>query len=315
MDAHILAYLADKPLAITPEYVAVIRRVLMQRSAGIRFTPAEIEARISAARGDRVARPSSSAQIGVIPIVGVIMHRMELLTDVSSSGTSPDAIARAFRAALNDPNVESIILDIDSPGGSVYGLPELADEIRAARGRKPIVAVANGIAASAAYWLGSAASEFVVTPSGQVGSIGVVSVHEDVSKMLDDEGIKVSMIHFGKFKVEGNPFQPLDADARKAIQADVDHYGEMFIAAVANGRGVPSSRVRSEYGQGRMIVAQEATRRGMVDRVETFDQVIARLSGSAPARLGSGARALVGSDYARSRIAIARARGREHGVM
>ena len=108
-----------------------------------------------------------------------------------------------------------------------------------------------------------------MTPSGQVGSIGVVSMHEDMSKMLDDEGLKITLVHFGKYKVEGDPFEALGDEARTTIKADVDHFGEMFIAAVAAGRGVSASRVRTEFGQGRMINAHDAARRGMVDRVES----------------------------------------------
>jgi capsid assembly protease len=332
--SHILSYVLSTPWAIRPEMAAIIQDILAARRSGVRFTAEEISARIGAAPPRPAAQ--GGVTVAVIPIVGVICHRMELVQDVSSSGISPASIASAFRAAMNDPAIGAIVLDIDSPGGTVFGLAELGDEIRAARGKKTVVAVANGIAASAAYWLGSQAEQFVVTPSGQVGSIGVLSMHEDWAKALEDAGVKVTLVHFGKYKVEGNPFEPLGDEAKAAVQADVDAYGAMFHKAVARGRGVSIDTVRTEFGQGRMVMAAEAAKRGMVDAVETFDQVIARLAN--PKRSAAGAAALdvtpavaaeapaapavdaaaaeLNVDYIRSRVAMRACvgAGAEHGV-
>lgn len=326
--AHIIRHVLSTPWAIRPEMAAIIQDILLMRRSGERFTAQEIEARIGA--GPARSNGAAASQIAIIPIVGVISHRMELMQDMSSAGVSPDMIARSFRAAINEPSVSAIVLDIDSPGGTVFGLMELGDEIRAARGKKPVVAVANGIAASAAYWLGSQAEEFVVTPSGQVGSVGVLSMHENVAEMLKKEGIEITLIHFGKYKVEGNPFEPLGEEARAAVKADVDAYGAMFHRAVAKGRGVSVEQVRTDFGQGRMVMASEAVARGMVDAVETFDEVIARLTKPKRAALaGTAADASLlapaaetavdpmngrSPDYYRSRVAIAQRKGAEHGV-
>jgi capsid assembly protease len=346
--AHIIQFVTSTPWAIRPEYGAIIQDILIMRRQGHRFTAEEIRARIAPRGDDDVHGPedvdypngrwigggpvsgrssAANANIAVIPVIGIISHRMELMEQVSGGGQSPGTITQSFRAALADPSVSSIVLDIDSPGGTVFGLAELGDEIRAARGKKPIVAVANSVAASAAYWLGSQAEEFVVTPSGMVGSIGVLSMHQDIAGMLEQEGVKINLIHFGKYKVEGNPFEALGDEARAAIQADVDAYGGMFHRAVAKGRGVAVEKVRSEFGQGRMIMASDALARGMVDAVETFDDVIVRLS--KPKRTITGATAADaaiiapvaeetqtgrGPDYYRSRVAIARRKGAEHGV-
>jgi capsid assembly protease len=332
--AHVIQHVLSAPLAIQTEMAAMIQMLLVMRRQGHRFSAEEIQARIGA--GPSARQTASSANIAVIPVIGCIMHRMELMSDISSSGTSPDMLARAFRSAVADPNVSAIVLDIDSPGGTVFGLMELGDEIRAARGKKPVVAVANGIAASAAYWIGSQAEEFVVTPSGQVGSIGVVSMHENLSKMLENEGIEVTLIHSSKYKVEGNPFGPLDAEARESIKADVDAYDALFVRAVAKGRGVSVDKVRSEFGMGRMVMANDAAARGMVDGVETFDQVIARLMKPKRAAVTGAAAAEAlppvpvaevapvaevvaepstrSADYYRSRVAIAQRKGAEHGV-
>lgn len=155
-------------------------------------------------------------------------------------------------------------------------IPELAAELREARKTKPIVSVANVDAASAAYWLGSQASEFYVTPSGQVGSVGVFSAHEDISALTEMEGRKISLVSAGKYKVEGNPFEPLGEEAREEIQRVVDHYYDLFLGEIGKGRNVSKDAVRKGFGQGRMVLAKEAVAEGMVDDIATFDQALSR---------------------------------------
>jgi ClpP class serine protease len=146
------------------------------------------------------------------------------------------------------------------------------------------VAVANHLMASAAYWIGSAAEEVVVTPSGDVGSVGVFAMHEDWSGALEKEGINISLISAGKYKVEGNPYQPLGEEARAAIQASVDEVYDVFTNAVARNRGVNPAAVRTGFGEGRVVGAQEALKLGMVDRIDTLEGTINRLLGkSVPA--------------------------------
>ena len=282
---HILQSIYGQPVAILPEKAVVIVRFLTLKAMGRDVPDAEVQEVVAAT--DR-PRQRSSGAIGVIPVYGTIAKRMDMMME-SSGGTSTDRVAADLRAMLADPQVGSIILDIDSPGGSVSGVAELADEIRAAREQKPIVAVANTFAASAAYWIASAASEIVVAPSGQVGSIGVFTIHEDISKMLEAEGVNPTIISAGKFKTEGNPFAPLDPEAEKAIQEQVDAYYAMFIGAVAKGRGVSIADVRGGFGQGRMVMARDAVKLGMADRVDTIEGTIMRLAkgGGRPA----GARA------------------------
>lgn len=182
-------------------------------------------------------------------------------------GASVEELSVALRAAVADPAVARIVLDIDSPGGTVDGVPELAREIFDARSKKPITAFVDSMAASAAYWLASQASELVVTPSGQVGSIGVFSLHVDYSKALEAEGIKPTFIHAGKFKVEANPYEPLGDEAKGAIQSRIDAYYGMFVHDVARGRGLSVETVRAEFGEGRMVLAKDAVKRGMADAI------------------------------------------------
>jgi signal peptide peptidase SppA len=159
----------------------------------------------------------------------------------------------------------------------VFGVQELYDVIVSARAEKRVVACVNSLAASAAYWLACAANEMVVTPGGQVGSVGVYMMHADVSKKMEMEGVKTTFVQAGAFKTEGNPFEPLSAEARAAIQEQVDAYYGMFVKAVAGGRGVAQSAVRDGFGQGRMVMAAEAVKMGMADRVATLDATLGRL--------------------------------------
>lgn len=271
-------YVRESAWAILPSKLAEIMAVLAVRAQGERISEAQIQAVMAASR-DRAQPRANADMVAVVPIVGTIAHRADLFTE-SSGGTSVETIQKNFRAALADPDVSAIVFDIDSPGGSTSGIQELASEIAAARGQKPMTAVANTLMASAAYWLGSAADEVVATPSALVGSIGVIAAHQDASAFFEQEGLKYTLITAGKYKAENNPFEPLSDEGRAEIQKHVDAaYGD-FTRAVAKQRGTSVDTVRSDYGQGRVFDAKEAVSIGMVDRVATIDAVIATIGRS-----------------------------------
>lgn len=277
MYRRVRAEVANTVWAMHPGTLAVLVDLLNYRAHGHRLSAEEVHDRISAARPTRATQTEAGA-VAVLPLSGVIAHRSSAFEGVSSpNGTSVEAFTQMFRAAMADPSVGSIMIEIESPGGSVAGVPELGTEIRRARGSKPIIAFANTSAASAAYWIASAADEIVVAPSGAVGSIGVYSAHQDLSGALEQEGVKITLISAGKFKVEGNPFEPLSEEARADWQATVDGFYSMFVDAVAKGRGVGVADVRGGFGQGRMVYGQDAVAAGMADRVDTFENTIARL--------------------------------------
>lgn len=276
---HILNAVAATPWAILPAKLAVILDLLTLRASGARLTTEEIQDRIGAARqSSSGARQAGS--VAVLPLMGTLIPRASLLAEASGA-TSLERWTSDLRQAINDPSVGSVVLDVDSPGGSVFGVQETADAMRAMMrsSGKPIVAVANNMAASAAYWLASACDELVCTPSGEVGSIGVIAAHEDLSAALEREGIKVSLITAGKFKGEGNPFAPLAEDTRGYLQSRVNDYYRAFVASVARGRGTTAEAVRDGYGQGRMLGAKAAVQAGMADRVGTLEDTIGRLAG------------------------------------
>lgn len=279
MSHHFLAYCLSTPWALQPERLSAYAAVLARRyaltpgaSVGAAAQPEPQAAQAATARRTEARRGA----IAVVPVHGAIVQRSSQI-DICDGGTSTEQIGAALRQALADETVSQIVLDVDSPGGSVYGVGELADEIRAARDSKPIVAIANSLAASAAYWLATAAQEVYVTPGGEVGSIGVWMAHEDWSKALAESGVDVTLISAGKFKTEGNPYGPLGDDARAFLQSRTDDYYAAFTKAVAKGRGVPIDSARSGMGQGRVLGAEQALAEKMVDGVLTFDQLIGKL--------------------------------------
>ena len=274
------------PWALMPERLNALAAVVMRWSAGI---PAESENMIRI-QADRVIRESrrqtaavqSSGGIAVLPLYGVVTQRGNMVDDVSGPGsTSTQQFSSALRQLIADDTAGQILIDIDSPGGSVYGVAELADEIQSARAQKPVIAVANSLAASAAYWIGCSAGEFYVTPGGEVGSIGVWQAHFDYSKAFEEDGVKPTLISAGKFKVEGNPYVPLDPEAQAFMQSRVDDYYNAFIKAVAKGRGVSVADVQGGMGEGRVLGADAALAAKMVDGIATFDDVLARMQKAA----------------------------------
>jgi signal peptide peptidase SppA len=273
-----LSRVTRQPWAITPEMFATLIDLMRFRASGHRLSDEEIQARIGEDRERRQERQPQGGAVAVIPIHGVIAHRADSFM-ASSGGASTEAIGRMFQQAIADEGVKAILLDIDSPGGNVEGVPELADLIYQAKGRgtKRVVAHANAMAASAAYWLATQADELVITPSGMVGSIGVYLLLEDLTAYLEKEGIKINAISAGENKLEGAPWEPLGDEAKTHLQGQVNAVYKQFLAAVARGRRTSQANVKESFGQGRVYAAPEALKRGMVDAVETFDATVSRL--------------------------------------
>jgi capsid assembly protease len=294
---HCCAAFFATPWAILPEKLAEMRVFLAAKYAGEDVDPAEV-ARVVAGRrvellnqinvedpsGETIdfvrAGPMRNVQmvgrIGVVQVMGVISQRVGMLGE-ASGGVSAEAIGAAVQALAADKSCKAIVMQFDSPGGSVYGIAELASKIQAAKESKKVIGIADSVAASAAYWCLSQCSEVCVCPGGQVGSIGVLAAHEDQSKADELAGVKTTLISSSKYKVEGNPFEPLDDAAREEIQSKIDRYHADFTDAVAKGRNVTATRVSKDFGAGRMVMDAEAVRRGMADRISTMQQLMRRL--------------------------------------
>lgn len=274
LESRAMKYVRETAWAMHPAALATIKAILAERASGYRPTADEIAERIGHADRDR--EDELSGPVAKLALTGSIFPRADALSETSGA-QSLETFRGRLRQALDDESVRAIVIDVDSPGGSVEMVPETAAEILAGRDRKPIVAVANTWAASAAYWLASAATELVVTESGEVGSIGVFMAHTDLSGALEQAGEDVTLISAGKYKTEGNPFEPLSGEAEAHLQEQVDAYYQMFVKGVAKARGTSVADVRDNFGEGRMVMAREAVSRGMADRVGTLDETIARL--------------------------------------
>lgn len=273
---HILTAFAAEAWAMQPEKLDALCRFVAFKANGGEFSAEEVAARVGP-RSRKAEDVPTGGGIAVIPVHGVLSQRMNMMSDISG-GTSYQLLSRHIHEAVASDDVAHVVLDIDSPGGAVSGAQELVSEIMALRGgEKRIIAQVNSLAASAAYWIAAACDEIVVTPSGRAGSIGVYTVHEDVSEMLSKEGVKLTYISAGKYKVEGNPSEPLGEDAQKHIQSGVNDSYRAFVDGVAAGRGVDSSYVEDNFGQGRVYGAKELMKRGMVDEVRSLADTLKRL--------------------------------------
>jgi signal peptide peptidase SppA len=258
--------------ALRAQELALLSRYTLANVRGI--DDPVIQAEIAALKRGRPSKVSGN--VGVLPIRGVITHRSSFFSELFGDA-SIEKLSEDLDMMVKNPNIGAIVLDVDSPGGSVSGVMEFAAQVMEARNSKKIVAVANTDAASAAYWIASAADELVVAPSGSVGSIGVFMIHHDISEMMKADGVNTTIIKAGKYKAEGNPFQPLSEEAQAAFQAEIDKYYGHFTASVAKGRGVKASQVREGFGQGRMVMAEDAISAGMADRVGTLADTLKRM--------------------------------------
>lgn len=205
-------------------------------------------------------------KLAVIPIQGVLTN-----DGPAWLGSNYATIASAAEQAANDPSVKHVVLAVDSPGGEVTGCPETAAMLAALAKQKPVSAIVEGCSASAAYWLASQANTITLTPSGEVGSVGVRMMHADVSKMLETQGVKVTELHAGEFKTEWSPFAPLSEDAKADMQNRLDATHTDFVNAVATGRGPRASAEIKDrrFGEGRMFSSSEALNHGLVDSVKS----------------------------------------------
>jgi len=271
---HVVRRVYETPWAILPEKLEEITELIDLRAAGETFTPEEIAARIG--RGGGGGSAESTGQVAVLNLFGVIAQRMNAMEEISG-GTSTEMFGKAFDEAVANENISAIVINVDSPGGTVTGVPELAAKIYAARGSKRIIAVANSLMASAAYWVASAADEIVGQPSSYSGSLGVLTVHTDRTEADAQDGIKHTVIRSSAHKAERNPYEPLSEEALKHTQERVNKIHADFIGAVATHRGASVETVQRDYGQGRVLLADEALAVGMIDRVETLEQVLSEL--------------------------------------
>ncbi len=268
---HVASRVFGTPLMIARTKLEVILGVLAPRFSG--SMPAPLDTESTAASSTAVTADG----IAIVPILGTLVARSGYL-DAASGLQSYAEIGEAVAMAMDDPSVRGVILDVDSPGGEVGGLFDLVDRIGAikAASGKPLWAVANESALSAAYAIASAADRLYVTRTAEVGSIGVVAVHVDESGADAKAGLAWSFVFAGEHKVDGNPHAPLSGQARAAIQADVDQLYGAFCALVAASRRMSIEAVR--LTEASIFRGELAIRVGLADRLGTLEVAIADLA-------------------------------------
>ena len=264
------------PWAILPQTLTDILTIAANEHAPD-FGAIEALAARRAKRMDEARNVGLRGGVAVVNVFGPIFRHANLMSEVSGA-TTVQTLAHDFNAALDNPDVGAILLNVDSPGGEVAGINEFAQMIFEARGRKRVIAYVDGYAASAAYWIASAAEEIVTGQTGILGSIGVVSIVGDPSKRTARD------IEFVSSQSPKKRPNPTTESGKSQIQAMVDSLAEVFVETVARNRGVTTDTVLESFGQGGVMVGREAVAAGLADRVGTFESLITELGATQPKR-------------------------------
>lgn len=268
----------NKAWAVHPDLIDPMTEIVKRHVEGAKLADADILTRISAAQNARPGREkyeisSVSNGTAVIGVYGVIGKRMSQLDRISMDGVDVLDIQKDLQAAIDDKDVERIVLDIDSPGGSADGVAELSEFIFSARGKKPILAVANGMMCSAAYWIGSAADKIHTTQGSAVGSIGVYTVIRDFTVREHNAGVKSLVIKAGEYKAAGHPSKHMSAGDIGAIQSEVDTIYDLFVDAVAKNRGISRAKAL-DIANGKVWIGRQAVDMGLADAVSAVEAVV-----------------------------------------
>lgn len=276
----LLAQLTARHWAMDPRWL----QALADQVAGLTTERCEAIMAKHESRGrsrDKASGPQLDVRggVAVIPILGTILPALSWWEDMLNeyfgvAATGLDAIREQLDMALGSDSVKSILLYIDSPGGVVDGVADLADQLRAARERKPIHTHYENLGASAAVWLGSQASSISANRTAQVGSIGVYTVIRDTSAMAEEIGIKVRVVSSGPYKGTGVPGTAVTDAQLEPIQEIIDGLAAEFVGAVAQGRGADYAAVQ-KLATGRTWLAPEAASKGLIDQVATSSEAIA----------------------------------------
>jgi signal peptide peptidase SppA len=281
--AHLAQQIFNRPLAIRPEKAEIIMAAIADRLGIARLRMPDGRTRLFDG-GDIIfageAEPACAdgyevhQGVALIEVQGTLVQRQFGLRPTSGM-TGYNAVRSNFFTALEDPSVKAIALDIDSPGGDSAGLFDLTDAIFAARGSKPVWAILDENACSAAYAIAAAADRITVPRTGYAGSIGVICMHVDVTGMLEKEGVTVTVLQFGARKADGQPVVKLSDDARTAMQADIDTIGELFVTTVGRYRGISANKVRDQ--EAAVFMGAKARDAGLVDAVMSPAEAFAAL--------------------------------------
>lgn len=267
----------NAPWAITPEFLQQMHGIYGSWLRGEAKTAAELSAALGRDVDNQHRDYEVDQGVAIIPVHGVMAKRMNMFQAISG-GSSTQLLMRDLQQALDDSSVHSILLDFDTPGGAVDGLPQFADAIRAAAQQKTVVSLASGLMASAGVWAGTASGEvYAADVATQIGSIGVVATHVDYSGREKQMGVKTTEIYAGKYKRIDTAYEPLSEEGRATIQAQVDYLYGLFVDAVASHRNTSVQNVLANMADARMFVGQQAVDAGLVDGIKTREEIITML--------------------------------------
>lgn len=280
---HLAARIFNTPLLVHPGKLDAMIAGMGERLVGERLAlnfdavetpPAEA---FSTRRGERHDEGYMVTDgVAVIHASGALVHRSRFDMADCTYFQGYNELSRKLESAMSDPAVHAVLQVFDSPGGEVAGAFEYADRVMSMRGQKPMWAIADTLAASAAYLGGSAFEQLAVSQTGYVGSIGVVMRHVDFSRRLANEGIRVTHIFAGTHKVDGNAYEPLPREVQARLQDEVDALYDLFVGAVAKHTGLSAAAVRDT--QAETFRGQVGVDLGLAHRVATTDQLISELA-------------------------------------
>ena len=264
------------PWAIEQAQLLEIKAIYATHLRGEKIDIGAVEKRLGRPLDNQPKSYDVQDGVALVCLDGVIAKRMNMFSQISG-GTSSELVGRTIQEACADPAVHSIVLSVDSPGGTVDGTQTLADIVAGCT--KPIVTLASGTMCSAAYWVGSAANACYITDSTtQVGSIGVVATHTDVSGQQAAQGVKTTEIYAGAYKRIASSYAPLTKEGKQSIQDSVDYTYGLFVDAVAKNRNCSADVVLKNMADGRIFIGQQAIDAGLVDGVSTLDQLVQQLN-------------------------------------
>lgn len=220
---------------------------------------------------------SKQGNVGVITIAGPLVNSASWLNELFGMTGYPE-IRDAVVAAVKDPEVKAILLDVGSGGGAVNGMGDASDLLKMVNAKaKPVYTFSGSMMASAALYLGVNAREIGISRMAEVGSIGILTVHREMSEMYKKMGISTTVMRAGKYKALGNPYEPLSKEAKEVIQDQLDTLYKDFAGHVADARDVGYAEADQKMGQGRVFLGQAGVDVGLADRITTFDEMVSRI--------------------------------------
>lgn len=266
------------PWAIIPAKLLELQEIYRTHLRGEKIDIKEIEAKTGESLNNERKAYEVINDIAIVSAHGIIAKRMNLFLRISG-GVSTELLSKDLDEAFADDAIAGIVLDIDSPGGTVDGTQELASKIYANRGRKPVVVYSDGLLASAAYWIGSAAHEiWISSDTVQTGSIGVVATHLDRSEFDKKAGIKITEIYAGKYKRIASEYKPLTKEGKQYVQNQVDYIYSAFVNDVARNRNRDVDDVLKNMADGKVFIGRQGLSNGLVDGVSTMPELIDRMT-------------------------------------